>query len=149
MILHLIEKNDIQTNEERESWFNDPQIREYVELRDAGSIGKDENETSLTNFNRYYEIYNNNRHVGDIKVFYETEDDIFNKHVQILMVIGDRNQGIGTQALKLLIDKLKDSYNTVYCIIQRKNIASLKILKRNKFQVENLENDTIRLSRNL
>jgi RimJ/RimL family protein N-acetyltransferase len=65
------------------------------------------------------------------------------------MVIGDRNQGIGTQALKLLIDKLKYSYNTVYCIIQRKNIASLKILKRNKFQVENLENDTIRLSRNL
>ena len=149
MILHLIEKNDIQTNEERESWFNDPQIKEYVELRDAGSIGKDEIETSLTNFNRYYEIYNNNRHVGDIKAFYETEDDIFNKHVQILMVVGNRNQGIGTQALKLLIDKLKDSYNTIYCIIQRKNIASLKILKRNKFQVENLENDTIRLSRNL
>ena len=149
MILHLIEKDDIQTNEERESWFSDPQIKEYVELRDAGSIGKDEIETSLTNFNRYYEIYNNNRHVGDIKTFYETEDDIFNKHVQILMVVGNRNQGIGTQALKLLIDKLKDSYNTVYCIIQRKNIASLKILKRNKFQVENLENDTIRLSRNL
>ena len=149
MILQLIEKDDIQTNEERESWFNDPQIKEYVELRDAGSIGKDEIETSLTNFNRYYEIYNNNRHVGDIKTFYETEDDIFNKHVQILMVVGNRNQGIGTQALKLLIDKLKDSYNTVYCIIQRKNIASLKILKRNKFQVEKLDNDTIRLSRNL
>jgi RimJ/RimL family protein N-acetyltransferase len=149
MELQLKETKELVTNHERESWLNDPQINEYVMLRDAGSISGEENGSSLTNFNRYYEIFNNDEHVGDIKVFYDTEDDIFNKRAQILMVVGERNQGIGTQALELLFDRLKDNYNSVYCIIQRSNVASLKILKRNNFQIESLSNYTIRLSRNL
>ena len=149
MILHLKETKELQTNEERDSWVSDPQIKEYVELRDAGSINLDEDNSSLTNFNRYYEIYKNDEHVGDIKVFYDSEDDIFNKRAQILMVVGERSQGIGTQALDLLIEELQDNYDSVYCIIQRTNIASLKILKRNMFNVETLDNYTLRLTRNL
>ncbi len=146
MILHLKEKIKIQPNEERESWLNDPLVQQFVELRDVGSIGEDESIGSLTHFNRYYEIYNNDRHVGDIKVFYENEDDIFHRRAQILMVVGERNKGIGTEALKLLMDKMKDTYNSAYCVIQRTNVASLKILKRNNFQVEKMDNDTILLS---
>jgi RimJ/RimL family protein N-acetyltransferase len=149
MILQLKETKELQTNEERESWVSDPQIKEYVELRDAGSINLDQDNSSLTNFNRYYEIFKNDEHVGDIKVFYDCEDDIFNKRAQILMVVGERGQGIGTQALDLLLAELKENYDSVYCIIQRTNIASLKILKRNKFTVETLDNYTLRLTRAL
>jgi RimJ/RimL family protein N-acetyltransferase len=149
MILHLKETKELQNNEERESWVSDPQIKEYVELRDAGSINLDDDNSSLTNFNRYYEIYKNNEHVGDIKVFYDCEDDIFNKRAQILMVVGERGQGIGTQALELLLVELKDNYESVYCIIQRTNVPSLKILKRNMFNVETLDNYTLRLTRDL
>jgi RimJ/RimL family protein N-acetyltransferase len=148
-MLHLKETRELQINEERESWVSDPQIREYIELRDAGSMDLNQDTSSLTNFNRYYEIYKNDSHVGDIKVFYDNEDDIFNKRAQILMVVSERNQGIGTQALELLLETLQDNYNSVYCIIQRTNIASLKILKRNLFNVETLDNYTLCLTRNL
>ena len=147
MILELKEKDQIQTNEERESWLSDPLVQQYVELRDVGSVRNDEDNGLLTNFNRYYEIYNNDHHVGDIKVFYETEDDIFYKRAQILMVVGDRNKGIGTEALNILMDKMKDIYQSAYCVIQKSNIASLKILKRNNFHVDKMDGQTIQLSR--
>ena len=57
--------------------------------------------------------------------------------------------GIGKAALKLLIEKLRESYRSIYCIIQKSNIASLKMLKYNGFQIEKFEDDQIRLSREL
>jgi len=81
MILYLKEKEEIKPNSTRESWIQDPGVKDYVELRDAANI--EDSESSLTNFNRYYEIYNNDFHVGDIKLFYETEDDIFQNRAQI------------------------------------------------------------------
>jgi RimJ/RimL family protein N-acetyltransferase len=147
MILHLKEKESIDINDERNSWLKDPSVREYVEIRDAGV--SEDIESSLTNFNRYYEIYNNDIHVGDIKLFYETEDDIFNKRAQILMVVGERSQGIGTEALRLLIDKIHKTYSSVYSVIQRTNVASLKILKRNNFRIDSLDDYTITLVRDL
>ena len=147
MILHLKEKDEIIPNPTRESWMQDPGVQDYVELRDAANIA--DAESSLTNFNRYYEIYNNDMHVGDIKLFYETEDDIFQNRAQILMVVGDRNQGIGTEALRLLLENIRESYSSVYCSIQRSNIASLKILKRNNFQVEKIDDFVIKLIREL
>ena len=107
------------------------------------------NSDYLTSFYKFYEIYETDNHVGDIKIFYETEEDIFKKRAQILMVIGDRNKGIGTQALSILLEKLKNNYFSVYCNILRSNIASLKILKRNGFLIEKIEGDTLVLSRQL
>ena len=147
MILHLKEKENLDINDERNTWLEDPLVTEYVEIRDAGNI--EDTDSLLTNFNRYYEIYNHDIHVGDIKLFYETEDDIFNKRAQILMVVGKRNQGIGTEALRLLLEKISNTYQSVYCIIQRTNVASLKILKRNDFEIEALDDYTLKLTRDL
>ena len=147
MILHLKETETIDINDRRSNWLQDPIVNEYVEIRDAGIL--DDSESSLTNFTRYYEIYNNDIHVGDIKLFYETEDDIFNKRVQILMVVGERRQGIGTEALRLLLEKIEKTYHSVYSIIQRSNIPSLKILKRNGFEIESMDEYTLTLSREL
>ena len=147
MILHLKEKEAIDINDRRNTWLKDPSVNKYVEIRDAGI--SDDSEFSLTNFNRYYEIYNNDVHVGDIKLFYETEDDIFNKRAQILMVVGERSQGIGTEALRLLIKKIEKTYNSIYSIIQRTNVPSLKILKKNAFEIDAMDDYTITLVREL
>jgi len=65
------------------------------------------------------------------------------------MIIGERNNGIGTTALKMLLEKIKSSYNCVYCQILRSNVASLKILKNNGFQIEGIEGDELTLTKNL
>jgi RimJ/RimL family protein N-acetyltransferase len=143
MTLHLKEAKSIQATAERKSWVKDPQINRYLILRDKPNNNL--HHDYLTNFEKYYEIYDLGRHVGDIKIFYETEEDIFKKRAQIIMVIGNRNRGIGSSAMNLLLNKVKDKYKSVYCIIDRSNIASLKILKRNGFQIERFEKDKVRL----
>lgn len=144
MLLNLKEAKSIKATSERKSWVSDPQINKYLILRDKHDT--DPPIDYLTNFEKYYEIYELGKHVGDIKIFYETEEDILQKRAQIIMVIGNRNRGIGSNALNLLLQKVKDYYKSVYCIIDRSNIASLKILKRNGFQIERFEKDKVRLS---
>ena len=147
MLINLKEAGSIQVTPERKSWIQDSQISKYLVLRDKPKT--DPRKDFLTNFEKFYEVYELDKHVGDIKVFYETEEDIFKKRAQIIMVIGKRNNGIGSNALKLLLKRLKDEYQSLYCLIDRSNIASLKILKRNGFQIDKFERDKVRLSHQL
>ena len=147
MTLQLKELKTIDLNQDRLEWSDRPWVTEYVELRDSREATAD-NEI-LSDFTRYYEIYQSDRHVGDIKVFYEDDKDIINKRAQILMVVAERNKGIGTTALGLLLQRLKGIYDAVYCIILRSNIASLKILKKHDFLIEWLDEDSLRLIREL
>jgi len=144
MQLELIETKVIKPTSTRRKWLNDPEVNKYVYLDE--NISLQDGANMLTNFQKYFEIHACDRHVGDIKVFYETEEDIFERRAQLLMIVGDRNHGIGKYALKVLLEKLRESYNSVYCIIQRSNVASLKMLKHNGFQIERLEDHNIRLS---
>jgi predicted acetyltransferase len=144
MILELKETEEITPTPERKQWYNDPIVQDYLVFRDQ-SDPEDEGRT-LTHFRTYYEIYHEGRHVGDIKIFYASEEDIFKKRAQILMVVGERNNGIGTNAIKLLLQKVKGIYQSVYCQVLRSNIASLKILKRNGFQVDRMDGDKLELS---
>jgi RimJ/RimL family protein N-acetyltransferase len=147
MLINLKEAGSIQVTPERKSWVRDSQISKYLILRDKPKT--DPKKDFLTNFEKFYEVYELDKHVGDIKVFYETEEDIFKHRAQIIMVIGKRNNGIGSNALKLLLEKVKDEYQSLYCLIDRSNIASLKILKRNGFQIDKFERDKVRLSHQL
>ncbi len=147
MQIELIEQKRIEPTSTRRKWLNDPEVSKYLFLDENVSLQDGAN--LLKNFQKYYEIYEGDRHVGDIKVFYETEEDIFEKRAQILMIVGERSQGIGKSALKILLEKLRESYSNVYCIIQRSNVASLKMLKHNGFIIEKLKDQNIRLSRPL
>ena len=147
MFLELKETEQIIPTPEREQWFTDPYVQDYLVLR--AQPDPDEDGQTLTNFRRYYEIYNDGRHVGDIKIFYANEEDIFKRRAQILIVVGERNNGIGTNAIKLLLQKIKGVYQSVYCQVLRSNIASLKILKRNGFQVDRMDGDKLELSHEL
>jgi predicted acetyltransferase len=117
MLLDLREAASIQATAQRKSWVKDPQVNQYLVLRDKPPRKK--RNPNLTNFEKFYEIYELEKHVGDIKVFYETEEDILNKRAQILMVVGKRNHGIGTKALNILLDRMKEKYNSVYCVINQ------------------------------
>lgn len=144
MILELKETEQITQTPERNQWYNDPVVHDYLVFREQAD--PEEDEQTLTHFRRYYEIYNDGRHVGDIKIFYANEEDIFKKRAQILMVVGERNNGIGTKAINLLLQKVRGIYQSVYCQVLRSNIASLKILKRNGFQIDRMDGDKLELS---
>lgn len=147
MALDLKETEQINYTSQRKKWTEDPDINKYIYFQETKPEKKDSN--ALTDFQRFYEIYDHEKLVGDIKIFYENENDILQKRGQLLMIIGERNNGVGTTALKMLLDKIKDCYNSVYCQILRSNIASLKMLKNNGFQVEEIEGDAITLSKYL
>jgi RimJ/RimL family protein N-acetyltransferase len=144
MILELKETEQITLTPERNQWYNDPGVQDYLIFRDHAA--PEDEEQTLTHFRRYYEIYQEGRHVGDIKIFYANEEDIFKKRAQILMVVGERNIGIGTKAINLLLQKIKGIYQSVYCQVLRSNIASLKILKRNGFRIDRMDGDKLELS---
>ena len=147
MDLGLKEKEQINYTPQREKWTNDPDIKKYIYFQEIHNNPKDTN--ALTDFQRYYEVYDHDKLVGDIKIFYDNETDILQKRGQLLMIIGERNNGIGTSALKMLLEKIKDSYNSVYCQILRSNVASLKMLKNNGFQIEEIEGDELTLAKYL
>ena len=147
MDLGLKETEQISLTSQREEWTKDPEIKKYIYFQEIQPEKKDSN--ALTDFQRYYEVYDHDKLVGDIKIFYENETDILLKRGQLLMIIGKRNNGIGTSALKMLLDKIKDSYNSVYCQIRRTNIASLKMLKNNGFQIEEIEGEELTLAKYL
>jgi len=147
MKLNLKEAEQIELTAGRQEWFEDPVLQNYIFFQESRNCNGDSD--ALTNFQKYYEVYERDHLVGDIKIFYETEEDVVQKRGQLLMVIGDRNKGIGTNALNLLLDRIKCSYDSVYCHILRSNIASLKILKRNGFEIEKFDGDTLRLTKSL
>ncbi len=145
MDLGLKETEQISYTSQREEWTKDPEINKYIYFQETRPKQKDSN--ALTDFQRYYEVYDCDKLVGDIKIFYENETDILQKRGQLLMVIGERNNGIGSTALKMLLEKIRDSYNSVYCQILRTNVASLKMLKNNGFQIEEIEGNELTLSK--
>ena len=147
MDLDLKETQQIDDTSQRQKWIEDPEINKYIYFQETQSEQKDTN--ALTDFQRYYEVYDRDKLVGDIKIFYETETDILQKRGQLLMIIGERNNGIGTSALKMLLEKIKNSYNSVYCQILRSNVASLKMLKNNGFYVEGIEGNELTLTKHL
>jgi RimJ/RimL family protein N-acetyltransferase len=147
MNLNIKETDHLNLTGQREEWREDPIIKNYIYFQESNPVTMDSQ--ALTNFQRFYEIYERDQLVGDIKIFYETEEDIMQKRGQLLMVIGNKSNGIGTRALHMLLDMVKNTYDSIYCHILRSNIASLKMLKRNGFQIEKIEGDDLLLSKSL
>lgn len=147
MNLNIKEADQLDLNRQREEWYADPVVQNFIYFQESNQVTEDKQ--SLTNFQKLYEIYEKDKLVGDIKIFYENEEDILEKRGQLLMVVGNRNNGIGTNALNLLLNKIKGNYNSVYCNILRSNIASLKMLKKNGFNIDRMDGDNLRLSKSL
>jgi RimJ/RimL family protein N-acetyltransferase len=140
MEVHLKHIQEFVKNKTREKWSLDPFIKRFVH----SNPDKDSADTWKPAFIHNFEIYWGKKLIGDIKVF-GNEGDIKKKVAQILIVLGEnRGEGIGTKAINLLLEKLQNMFSAVYCNVNRYNIASLKMLRKNGFFIKDLKgNDFI------
>jgi RimJ/RimL family protein N-acetyltransferase len=122
-------------NSTREKWLLDPIIKRFLN----SDYNKETGNTWKPAFIHNFEIYSGKKLIGDIKVF-GSDSDFKKKVAQILIVIGEnRGQGVGTKAIAMLLEKLKDMFGAVYCNVNRYNIASLKMLRKNGFFIKDLK----------
>jgi len=133
-------------NKTREKWLSDPLIKKFLSF---GSNFPAKPIFEKPAFVQNFEIYLDTKLIGDIKVFGNKKD--IKKHVaQVLMVLGEsRGKGIGTQALEILLEKLRGMYDAVYCNVNRYNIASIKMLRKNGFRIKKLIGNEVILYKRL
>jgi RimJ/RimL family protein N-acetyltransferase len=131
-------------NDQRRKWREDPRINRYFTTDPLVAKGESQElEPS------YFEIYHDGKLVGDIKVF-QLEKDVEKDQAQVVILIGEPViRGIGTEAIALLIGAIRDRYASIYCLVNRYNIASIKMLQHNGFKIRDFRGNEVRLSRRL
>jgi RimJ/RimL family protein N-acetyltransferase len=141
MDVYLKQIQDFVRNKTRDKWLADPLIKKFLSF---GSAFQSKTFFEKPAFVQNFEIYLDKNLIGDIKVF-GTKTDIKKHIAQLLMVLGEsRDKGVGTKALELLLDKLKGMYDSVYCNVNRYNIASIKMLRKNGFRIKRfIGNDVV------
>ncbi len=122
-------------DKQRIQWSRDPAVKRFVTLTPNTPT---DTVSPASGFVRYYEIYQKKKRVGDIRIFGNRED-IKKNVAQLLIVLGEkRGCGIGTRAVSLVLEQIKGAYKAVYCRVNRYNIASIRMLRRNGFVFRNL-----------
>lgn len=145
MEVRLKQIQEFVKNKTREKWLLDPIVRKFIH----SDPSKNAADSWKPEFIHNFEIYLGKKLIGDIKVFGD-DSDIRKKVARILIVLGDnRGEGVGTKAINLLLDKLKDMFSAVYCNVNRYNIASLKMLRKNGFFIKDLKGNEFILYKTL
>ena len=140
MEIKLQQIKNFDRNRIREKWLLDPLIKKFISYFPDASL---KNEKEKPSFSQNYEILYEDKLVGDLKVF-GNKKDLKNKTAQFLIVLGEsRGKGVGTMVVKLLLQKLKKMFNTVYCNVNRYNTASIKMLQKNGFLIKNLKGSEV------
>ena len=145
MEVHIKKIKEFVKNKTRERWLLDPIISRFI----YHHPDKKPLDFYKPSFIHNFEIYLGKKLIGDIKVFGD-DNDFRKKVAQILIVLGEnRGEGFGTKALNLLLEKLKNMFNAVYCNVNRYNIASLKMLRKNGFFIKDLKGNEFVLYKTL
>ncbi|HED09515.1 MAG TPA: GNAT family N-acetyltransferase [Caldithrix abyssi] len=130
-----IKKTDIlSAHERREAWSRDPLIRRFL------NFGRESVQAGFTRpeFIHHFEIYLKNRLVGDVKVFGDQKDRKKNI-AQLIVVLGEsRGMGIGSKAVGMVVERFQGIYKAIYCRVNRYNLTSIRMLRRNGFVFKNL-----------
>ncbi len=130
-----IKKTDaFSADERREAWSRDPQVRRFL------NFGTETGEArfSCPEFIHHFEIYLKNRLVGDVKVFGDRRD-LKKNMAQLIVVLGEsRGMGIGSKAVGMVVERFQGIYNAIYCRVNRYNLTSIRMLRRNGFVFKNL-----------
>ncbi len=146
MEVYLKQIQEFVKNNTREKWLNDPIIKKFLSF---GSNFPSKALFEKPAFVQNFEVYLDKKLIGDIKVFGDKAD--IKKHIaQLLIVLGEsRGKGVGTKALELLLEKLRGVYDAVYCNVNRYNIASIKMLRKNGFRIKRFIGNEVVLYRRL
>jgi len=130
-----IKKTDVLVaDERREAWSRDPLIRRFL------NFGRESAEPCFTRpeFIHHFEIYLKNRLVGDVKVFGDRKDSKKNI-AQLIVVLGEsRGMGVGSRAVGMVVERFQGIYKAIYCRVNRYNLNSIRMLRRNGFVFKNL-----------
>lgn len=133
-------------NKIREKWLSDPLITKYI---DHILDDQENNPADKTAFSHNYEIIKDEKLIGDVKVF-GYKEDLKRRTAQFLIILGeDRGSGIGSKIVEILLEKLKKNFISIYCYVNRYNIASIKMLQKNGFLIKNLKKNEVILYKNL
>lgn len=143
----LTEKN---ATEEYCRWLNDPEVNKYLETRRA----------TISELKKYIEEKNrnpnclflgifykkNNKHIGNIKL---EPIDVRNHRATLGILIGDKNywgKGIGTEAIKLLIDYAFNKLNLkeINLGVISDNKRAIRVFKKIGFQIDRIEKKAVR-----
>jgi RimJ/RimL family protein N-acetyltransferase len=146
MDVYLKQIQEFVKNKSREKWLNDPLVKKFLAF---GANFPSSLKFDKPAFAQNFEIYLDKKLIGDIKVFGNMKD--IKKHVaQLLIVLGEsRGKGIGSKAIELLMEKLKGMYDAVYCNVNRYNIASIKMLRKNGFRIKKIIGNEVVLYKRL
>ena len=145
MEVHLRKIKEFVKNNSREKWLIDPIVKRFIHSNPGKNVEGSWKPAFIHNF----EIYIGRKLVGDIKVF-GSDSDIKKRVAQILIVLGEnRGEGVGTKAINLLLGKLQNMYTAVYCNVNRYNVASLKMLRKNGFFIKDLRGNEFILYKTL
>lgn len=146
MNVRLKQIQEFVRNKTREKWLVDPLIKNFLSF---GSNPPSKTLFEKPAFVQNFEIYLDKKLIGDIKVFGNSKD-IKKRVAQVLIVLGEsRGMGVGTKALELLLETLKEMYGAVYCNVNRYNIASIKMLRKNGFRIKRFIGNEVVLHKSL
>lgn len=146
MEIKLRQIHEFSSNETRKKWLLDPLIQKFVSyIPDSTSKGEKEKPF----FSQNYEILYDDKLVGDIKV-YGDKKDFKHRTAQFLIIIGEnRGKGVGSTVVNMLLQQLKKMFISIYCNVNRYNIASIKMLQKNGFLIKNLKGNEVILYKTL
>jgi len=137
---------EFDKNKTREKWILDPLVRKFISYFPDSYLPTVSNAPS---FSQNFEIIYDEKLIGDVKVF-GNKKDLKNKTAQFLIVLGEnRGKGIGSAVIDLLLKKIKKMFNSVYCNVNRYNMASIKMLQKNGFIIKNLKGNEVILYKTL
>ena len=133
--VHNINKNYIR-------WFSDKDVVKYSEnqyrkitLSNEKKYVQDCRKNKNLNL---YGIFYKKKHIGNVSLVGLTSP---NKSCEVSYMIGDKSfwgKGIATQVIRIIVSIAKKKYklNKLFAGTAEKNIASIKVLKKNKFKLE-------------
>jgi len=119
------------------SWLNDSNNQKYTEIKKKYILSDLEKYFNDNKKGKQFGIfYNNTKHIGNINI-----KTISKTRCYVGYLVGDRkfrSKGVASKAVKLAIKKCFNYYNFkfIYSNSDIKNLASLKVLKNNNFQIQ-------------
>ena len=143
MSIHIKEVDQFYISDQRYSWLKDDEIDRYIGFGDDLKPGKTYKLNSKKE--RHFEIYFEDSLAGDIRFLYNSDQDKREKRAEFIIIIGKRNRGLGSLALPIIINEVKNYYSCIYCYIHKSNFRSVKLMKKNGFIVSDIEGSELLL----
>lgn len=132
-------------------WLKDKDVTKHTTISSKltnKEIKKYIKEHQNNKFQKLYRIFYLNKHVGNIRTSF-----LNNTEITVGIIIGEKkvyNLGIGTQALKKLINLLKkEKVKSIIAYVAKKNVNSVFFFKKNGFYLINKKSYFLKIKRNL